>query len=229
MEAELYRNDAKVRFHVVRKPGENYASKTLNCPELSRCTADSFRFILCRFWTTITWRNWSCLKKKRWRRWASSNKMGFSHRVWAQKDESFRFCTEHCRMNAVTVRDSYSIPRMDECLVPLGKAKLFTTLYAKSGTRKIKMGKKSVEKTTFLTHDGLYKYTRILFGLKNALATFQKAMNVVRVSVKRQYDLASVSVDIIFGTTKKEHWHIEERLKLVNNDELTIKLKKCSS
>lgn len=50
-----------------------------------------------------------------------------------KKIESFRFCADYCRLNAVTIRGSYPVSRMKECLDSLGRAKLFSTLDANSG------------------------------------------------------------------------------------------------
>lgn len=53
--------------------------------------------------------------------------------ILPKKDGSLRFCVDYRRLNAVTVRDSYPIPRMDECIDSVGEAKLFITLDANSG------------------------------------------------------------------------------------------------
>lgn len=45
-----------------------------------------------------------------------------------QKDVSLLFCIDYSRLNFVTVRDSYPIPRMDECIDSLGGANIFSTL-----------------------------------------------------------------------------------------------------
>lgn len=97
-----------------------------------------------------------------------ASRIVFVHKL----DGSFRFRVDYRRLNAVTVRESYPILRMDECIDSLVRAKLFSTLHANSGYRQIEMDKNDVEKTAFVSCNGLYKYIRMPFGSKNAPATF---------------------------------------------------------
>lgn len=68
---------------------------------------------------------------------------------------SLWFCVDYRRLNAVTERDSYPIPRKDECMDFLGKARIFSTLDAISGYWQIEMGEKDVDKSAFATHNEL--------------------------------------------------------------------------
>lgn len=110
--------------------------------------------------------------------WASSS--GFV----PKKNKSFRFCVSSRPLDTATVRDSYSIQRIDEGIVSLGEAKLFITWDASSGYWQTEMDKKDFEKTAFVIHNGLYEYTRMSFRLKNDPATFLKAMDVLLASVE---------------------------------------------
>ena len=94
-------------------------------------------------------------------------------------DGSWRFCVDYCRLNDITVKDSYPLPRMDECLDSLGEAKYFTTLDANNGYWQIPVAEEDQDKTTFTCHAGTYRFLRMPFGLCNAPATFQRAMDIL--------------------------------------------------
>jgi Reverse transcriptase (RNA-dependent DNA polymerase) len=67
----------------------------------------------------------------------------------AKPDGSTRFYVDYRKLNAITVRDSYPLPRMDECIDSLGGAKSFTTLDCNSGYWQIPVRPEDREKTTF--------------------------------------------------------------------------------
>ena len=86
----------------------------------------------------------------------------------AKPNGSTRFCVDYRRLNAITVRDSYPLPRIDECIDSLGDANIFTTLDCNSGYWQIPVRPEDREKTTFTSHEGLYRFLRMPFGLRNA-------------------------------------------------------------
>ncbi|CDF38306.1 unnamed protein product [Chondrus crispus] len=85
-----------------------------------------------------------------------------------------QFCVDYRKLNAVTVRDSYPLPRMGECIDSLGDAT-------------------DRDKTTFASHSGLYRFLRMPFALKNAPATFQRAVDIILSRVK--WETALVYLD----------------------------------
>ena len=89
-----------------------------------------------------------------------------------KKDGSLRFCVNYRRLNKKTVTDAYPLPRMADCIDSLGDAQVFSTLDRNSGYWQILVHHGDRDKTTFTTHCGTYRYTRMPFGLKNAPATF---------------------------------------------------------
>ena len=101
-----------------------------------------------------------------------------------KKYGTLRFCVDYMKLNAVTRRDSYPLPRMDECIDSLGEATIFSTLDCNSGYWQVKVADQDKDKTTFTCHSGLYRFLRMPFGLKNAPATFQMAIDIILSRVK---------------------------------------------
>ena len=116
----------------------------------------------------------------------------------AKPNGSFRFCIDYRRLNAMTVRDAYHIPRMDKCIDSLGDAVIFSTLDCNSGHWQIPMSYEDRDKTAFFSHCGLFRWLRMPFGLKNAPGTFQRAANVILAGVKWQFALVYLDDIIIY-------------------------------
>lgn len=155
--------------------------------------------------------------------------MGIADSLCAEKDGTLRFCVDYRRLNALTVRDSYPIPRMDECIDSLADATIFTTLDANSGHWQIEIREEDKDKTTFTSHHGLFRFTRMPFGLKNAPGTFQRVIDVILSQVKWQYALVYLDDVIIFSKSVDEHFsHVSTGLQLFKSAGVSLKLKKCS-
>ena len=68
---------------------------------------------------------------------------------------------------------------MDECIDSLGDGTVFTTLDCNSGYWQVEIAEEERDKTTFGSHCGLCRFIRMLFGLKNAPVTFQRAVDII--------------------------------------------------
>ena len=94
-----------------------------------------------------------------------------------KSDGKDRFCVDFRRLNLNTKKDVYPLPRVDDMLDALGKADYFSVLDLQSGFWQIPLHPDDIEKTAFSTMRGHFEFQVMPFGLCNAPATFQRAMD----------------------------------------------------
>ena len=75
-------------------------------------------------------------------------------------------------LNIQTKKDVYPLPRIDDLLDKLSKAKFLPAIDLASGYHQIKLADDACEKTAFVTRYGLFEYTVLPLGLCNAPSTF---------------------------------------------------------
>jgi hypothetical protein len=149
--------------------------------------------------------------------------------VLVQKnDGTDRLCVDYRALNKITVKDRYPLPRIDDQLDRLGKGKFFTSLDMTSGFHQIPIAPNSIPKTAFVTPDGQFEYTRMPFGLANAPAVFQRAINVALGNLK--YDVALVYLDdILIPSVSVEEGYEKLRLVLIalRKAGFSVNISKC--
>ena len=101
--------------------------------------------------------------------WASSGVV-----MVKKKNGDLRFCCDFRPLIAVTIKDAYPLPRIDESLARLGKAKIYTSIDLAWAFLRIPVRKADRQKTAFACELGLFEWRRI--GMCNASATFQRAI-----------------------------------------------------
>ena len=145
-----------------------------------------------------------------------------------KKDGTYRFCVDYRKVNSVTVKDSYPLPRIDDTLDSLAGAQCFSTLDLASGYWQVGLTSEAKEKTAFTTSQGLYQFKVLPFGLCNAPSTFERLMERVLQGLRWQILLVYLDDVIVFSRSIKEHI---QRLDVVFSKlaqaGLKLKPKKC--
>ena len=126
--------------------------------------------------------------------------------VVRKKDGSLRFCIDLCQLNARTVKDAYSLPRIKDALDSLDGTCIFTSLDLKSGFRQVELDEESIPLTAFTVGPlGFYECVQMPFGLTNAPATFQHLMETCLGELHLNWCIIYLDDIIIFSKTPQEH------------------------
>jgi len=145
-----------------------------------------------------------------------------------KKDDTWRFCVDFRRLNAVTKKDVYPLPRIDDALDALHDASWFTSLDLKSGYWQISVDEQDREKTAFITPDGLFQFKVMPFGLCNAPATFERLIDTLLRGLKWHTCLCYLDDIVVFSKTFKEHVErLREVLSVLASAGLLLNFKKC--
>ena len=147
-----------------------------------------------------------------------------------KKDGSLCFCIDLQKLNARTIKDAYSLPRIEELLDCLNGAHIFSSLDLKSGYWQVELDDDSIPLMAFTVGPlGFYECVRMPFGLTNAPATFQRLMESCLGQLHLSWCIIYLDDIIIHARTPEEHLErleaVFERLKKAG---LKLKPSKCT-
>ena len=146
-----------------------------------------------------------------------------------KKDGTWCMCVDYRALNALTVKDRFHLPTVDELLDELGEARIFTKLDLTSGFHQIRLRPQDASKTAFRTHDGHYEYRVMPFGLCNAPATFQATMNDVFRPLLRKTFIVFFDDILVYSHSEELHIsHLSQVFELLREHKFFIKLAKCT-
>lgn len=141
-------------------------------------------------------------------------------------DGTYRFCTDYRKLNSITKPDSYPLPRMEDCVDRVGTAKYVSKFDLLKGYYQVPLSARAQEVSSFIVPSGLYSYTVMSFGLRNAPATFQRLMNQVVAGLEG----CAVYLDdvVVYSDIWAEHiQRIRKLFQRLQDAHLTVNLAKC--
>jgi hypothetical protein len=145
-----------------------------------------------------------------------------------KKDGTQRLCVDYHALNEVTIKNKYSLPRIDDLFDQLRGACVFSKIDLRSGYHQLKIRECDIPKTAFISRYGLYEYTVMSFGLTNAPTYFMYLMNKVFMEYLDKFVVVFFDDILVYSRTEEEH---EEQLRLalqkLRENRLYAKLSKC--
>ncbi len=159
---------------------------------------------------------------------ASSSPIGSPVLFVKKKDGTLRLCVDYRALNAITVRNRYPLPLINNLLDQLSTAKIFSKLDLRGAYNLIRIAKGEEWKTSFRTRYGAFEYLVMPFGLMNAPATFQNFMNDVFREYLDRFMIVYLDDILIYSSNISEHvGHVKLVLDRLKQNNLFAKLEKC--
>lgn len=119
--------------------------------------------------------------------------------------KKFRMVIDYRQLNKNLIPDKHPLPRIDDILDSLGKAKYFTILDLYSGFHQIKLDKNSRECTAFSTDKGIYQWCVLPFGLNISPNAFCRMMQIAFSGLGPDKCFIYMDDIIVIGRTEAEH------------------------
>lgn len=137
-----------------------------------------------------------------------------------------RLCVDMRRANQAIQRLNHPLPVFENILPKFNGATIFTTLDIKQAFHQVELAEESREITTFVTNWGLYRYTRLLFGVNYAPEFFQNLME----SILSNCPNTVVFIDdiLIWGTSEEDHDDaVRKTLSVLKEHGMLLNMQKC--
>ena len=126
-------------------------------------------------------------------------------------------CIDYRMLNSKTLKNTYPLPRIQECIDKLGRASNLSSIDLLSGYWQLRVAENDVPKTAFNTRYGKYEFLVMPFGLTNAPATFQTLMNSILRPYIDKFVLVYLDDILVYSNSEEEHlehlWLVFEVLR----------------
>ncbi|KAK1679505.1 hypothetical protein QYE76_040353 [Lolium multiflorum] len=145
-----------------------------------------------------------------------------------KKDGATRLVTDYRKLNDVTIKNKYRLPKIEDLFDQLTGAQLFSKIDLRTGYHQLKIRATDIPKTAFTTRYGLYEYNVMSFGLTNAPAYFMNLMNKIFMDFLDKFVVVFIDDILIYSKSEEEHeQHLEVVLETLRQHQLYAKFSKC--
>jgi transposase InsO family protein len=147
-----------------------------------------------------------------------------------KKDGSLRFCIDYRRLNKITVKDAFALPRIDEILEVMRGASWFSTLDLRSGFWQMEVEEEHKNRTAFTVGPlGFWQFKIMPFGLTNSPSSFQRLMQAVLGELYLKLAVVFIDDVNVFACSFQEQCcHLEKVFQKLESANLKLKASKCN-
>jgi hypothetical protein len=147
--------------------------------------------------------------------------------LFVKKEESLRLCIDYRPLSAVTIKNKYILPRIDDLFDQLVGAKVFSKIDLRSGYHQIKIRASDIPKMAFSTRYGLYEYLVMSFGFMNAPTYFMYLMNSVFMPELDKFVVVFIDDILVYSRNEEHAGNLHVVLQRLREHRLYAKLSKC--
>ncbi|GKF24951.1 putative reverse transcriptase domain-containing protein [Tanacetum coccineum] len=145
-----------------------------------------------------------------------------------KKDGSFRMCINYRKLNKLTLKNRYPLPRIDNLFDQLQGSRVYSKIDLRSGYHQLRVREEDIPKMVFRTRYGHYEFQVMPFGLTNAPTVFMDLMNRVCKLYLDRFVIVFIDDIPIYSKSEEEHEeHLKLILELLKKEELYAKFSKC--
>ena len=142
--------------------------------------------------------------------------------------DKIRWCIDYRGLNALTIRDRYPLPNIENNLFKLSQASVYTSIDSAGAFHCLPIAEEDRHKTSFVSPHGSFQFKYLPFGLCNAPSAYSRLIDKALGHLPAEFRLAYIDDVIIYSKNVEEHYqHIMQVLRAHVRVGMKLNLKKC--